>query len=460
MNACIRRMILVAVVPIRKQAFAGLIALLLAPLAALLPDSSVAAQKKAYPVIPPSTNFSQYEKKFPWKPSRELVDKLTAKRPSINYDEARVRPYTLPDILTLASGGKVATTAVWEQQRRGELLDLFRREVYGVAPPKPDNLAFRVLESNPQAMDGQATLKRVALSFQLKGEPFAFHLTLFVPNQRQGRAPAFLLLNHRDPENTDPTRKVKSEFWPAEYLIGRGYAIAAVNVAAEVEPDNAKATNGVRMFYRQHSARADEFTWGALAAWAWAGSRAVDYFETDPDINTARIAVIGHSRGGKTSLWAGAQDERFALVCVNDSGCTGSSLSKRNLGEDLAALNKSFPHWTTAKYKEYSNHEDRLPVDQHQLVALVAPRGLHDGEATQDLWADPRGSWLALVEASKVWTMYGKAAAMKGEMPLVNDLRLNGSMAFHQREGGHGLTMFDWKLYLDHADTLFKKRVR
>ena len=438
----------------------GIVIFAIAFLVVFKPDVSIAAPKKAYPIVPPSRDFSQYEKKFPWHVPQEFIDALSAKRPNINYDESKVPPYILPDILTLASGRKVATTAVWEQQRRGELLELFRREVYGIAPPKPNNLAFQIVESNPHAMEGMATLKRVAISFRLADKPFVFHLTLFVPNQRQSRSPVFLLLNHRDPENTDPTRKIKSEFWPAEYVIGRGYAIAAVNVAAEVEPDSAKATNGVRVFYRQHSDRAGEFSWGALAAWAWAGSRAVDYLETDPDINPAQIAVIGHSRGGKTSLWAGAQDTRFALVCVNDSGCAGAALSRRKFGEDLATLNKSFPHWTTDKYKEYNGHEERLPVDQHQLVALVAPRALHDGEASHDLWADPRGSWLSLVEASKVWAMYGKASVMKAQMPLVNELFLNGSMAFHMREGGHGLSTFDWKLYLDHADTLFKKTGR
>jgi hypothetical protein len=236
-------------------------------------------------------------------------------------------------------------------------------------------LAFHIVESDSKAMGGKATLKRVAVSFQLQGEPFIFHLTLFVPNARRGKAPVFLLLNHRSPENTDPTRKTQMEFWPAEYVIERGYAIAAINVAAEVEPDNAKATTGVRAFYRKYYARPDELTWGALSAWAWSGSRAVDYFETDPDIDTAQIAVIGHSRGGKTSLWA-----------------------------------------------------------------------------------DPRGSWLALIEASKVWVLYG-GEAVKNKMPLVNDLLICGPMAYHIREGGHGLTLFDWKLYLDHADSLFKKRM-
>jgi arylsulfatase A-like enzyme/dienelactone hydrolase len=402
-------------------------------------------------------DFSAYEKKFPWGPPQELVDKLGVKRSSINYDEAKVRPYTLPDLFTLGSGGKVTTAAVWEQQRRGELLELFRRYVYGFAPPRPQTLRFRLVETDPQAMGGKATLKRVALSFTLQGEPFTFHLTLFVPNERQGPAPVFLLLNHRSPANTDPTRQTKMEFWPAEYVIARGYAVAAINVADEVEPDKARATSGVRAFYRQHYPRADELTWGALSAWAWSGSRAVDYFETDPDIDTAKIAVIGHSRGGKTSLWAGAQDTRFALVCVNCAGEGGPALTRRNFGEDNAAINRSFPHWFAPQYATYGDRVDALPVDQHEVVALVAPRAYHGVDASEDLWADPRGSWLALVEASKVWALYGKTAPLENQMPLVNDLLIQGPLAYHMRAGGHGLMLFDWKLYLDHADTLFKK---
>ncbi|MCU0913481.1 MAG: acetylxylan esterase [Planctomycetes bacterium] len=406
--------------------------------------------------VPTNPDFAKYEKKVPWQPSREAIEKQAAKKSTINYDEAKVRSYTLPEVLTPAGGGTVTTATGWEQQRRGELLDLFRQYVYGVAPAKPDTLSFRIVESDPRAMAGQATLKRVAISFTLQGEPFTFHLTLFVPNQRPGKAPVFLLLNHRGPENTDPTRKRQMEFWPAEYMIARGYAIAAINVAAEVEPDNAKATTGIRAFYRQHYPRPEELSWGALGAWAWSGSRAVDYFETDPDINMAQIAVIGHSRGGKTSLWAGAQDTRFALACVNDAGEGGPALSRRNFGEDNAAINRSFPHWFAPKYAAYAGKEDTLPVDQHELVALVAPRGYHGADATSDLWADPRGSWLALVEASKVWTLYGKTQRLQDKMPLVNDLLIQGPIAYHIREGGHGLMLFDWKLHLDHADSLFK----
>jgi len=206
-----------------------------------------------------------------------------------------------------------------------------------------------------------------------------------------GKAPVFLLLNHRSIENTDPTREKKMEFWPAEYAIERGYAMAAINVAVEVDPDKRDATDGIRQFYKKHYPKPDELTWATLSAWAWSASRAMDYFETDPDINAAQVAVIGHSRTGKTALWAAAQDTRFALACVNGAGEGGPSLARRNFGETLAQVGYGFPYWFTPKYLAYAGKADTLPIDTHELIALVAPRGYHGGDATRDLGADPRG---------------------------------------------------------------------
>jgi len=433
--------------------------LLVPTLSALaLSPSAIFAQVEVTPAAPWSTDFSKYETKVPWVVSAEDIAARTAKTPSRNWDEAKVGSYTLPDMFALAGGGQVTSAEVWETQRRGELLALFRSEVYGVAPPKPDNLTFRVVETNPQAMEGKATLKRVAIGFKLGGELFEFHLTLFVPNQRAGKAPVFLLLNHRGIENTDPTREKKMEFWPAEYAIARGYAMAAINVAAEVDPDKRDATDGIRQFYKKHYPKPDELTWATLSAWAWSGSRAVDYFETDPDLNAAQVALIGHSRTGKTALWAAAQDTRFALACVNGAGEGGPSLARRNFGETLAQVGYGFPYWFTPKYLTYAGKADTLPIDTHELIALVAPRGYHGGDTTADLGADPRGSWLALVEASKVWALYGKAAPMKPEMPLVNAPFINGPIAYHLITGDHALTLYDWKLYLDHAARIFKPK--
>lgn len=435
-------------------------------LAFLLPLTVAAAEPKAKraPVKaqasapnPPDTDFSAFAKKAPWTLPDDFLEAAAARQKSSNFFESKITPYTLPELFTLTSGRKVASAADWEQHRRPELLALFRQTVYGVPPPRPPTLAFRLVATDPQALGGTATLKRIAISFQLGAETFTFHLTLFVPNQRPGPAPVVLLLNHRGPDNTDPTRKIRSEFWPAEYAVSRGYAIAAINVAAEVDPDHRDATDGVRAFYRRLHPNAAEFTWATLSAWAWSGSRAVDYFETDAAIDTSKIAVIGHSRTGKTALWAAAQDTRFALACVNCAGEGGPALTRRNFGETLGMITRNFPYWFTPAYAQYADKIPSLPVDQHQLVALVAPRGYHGADATRDLHADPRGSWLALVEASKVWAMYGRAPALRDAMPLVNDLLIAGPIAYHLREGGHALTTFDWKLHLDHADSLFRK---
>lgn len=393
-------------------------------------------------------------------PAAHAAETATAKAPPAalsNTDESKVRPYTLPDVFTFADGTKVTTLAAWENRRRAELLEIFRREMFGFSPPKPDGLAFRVEDTDPRAMDGQATRKQIAVSFPLGRETFTFRITLFIPNTRSGPAPVLLLLNHRGVENTDPTRTKRSAFWPVEDAIARGYAMAAINVSADVEPDKRDATTGLRAFYRQHYATPDALTWGALAAWSWAGSRAVDYFATDTDLNAAQIAVVGHSRSGKSALWTAAQDPRFALACVNGAGEGGPALSRRNFGESLQQLTTGFPYWFAANYATYADRVDTLPFDQHELVALVAPRGYHGGDGVLDTWADPRGSWLALVEASKVWALLGAAPAAKADMPGVGDLFIAGPLSYHLRAGGHDLTALDWKLYLDHADALFRR---
>jgi len=404
----------------------------------------------------PPPDPALFKTKAPWVPDPELVASLGKRRPESNYDESKVPPWSLPPLLKFADGTSIATPADWAR-RRAELFAVFQSEMFGVSPPRPEGLEFEVVETDPRAMNGAATLKRVAIRFPLGGETFTFHLTLFVPNVRIQPVPVFLQINHRGVENTDPTRQTQSGFWPAEEVIARGYAIAAINVTAEVDPDNFEATqtSGVRAFYRRHHPDADSFTWGTLAAWGWAGSRGVDYFLTDPDINAKRVAVVGHSRTGKAALWAAARDERIALACVNGAGEGGPSIARRHFGETLGQITRNFRHWFTPRYATYADRITELPMDSHQLIALVAPRAYHGGDAANDLWADPRGAWLALVEASKVWHLHGKAEPMQDQMPLMNDLRIHGPLAYHIRAAGHDLTPFDWKLYLDHADTLW-----
>lgn len=389
-----------------------------------------------------------------WQASPEVVARTAAAQPQFNYDEARVPPYELPDVL--ASGaGRVGSQAAWAG-RRAEVIELFREHVYGRSPGRPERLRFDVVEENPRAMDGAATLKRIAVRSAQAGREHRFELTIFLPNGRRGAVPLFLLLNNRPASNVDPTRTEKSGFWPAEEMVARGYGIAALQVGDLAPDDKDKYRDGVIAMFDGTAPRTGT-SWGALAAWAWGASRAMDYFESDDRIDARRVAVVGHSRGGKAALWAGAEDTRFALVVSNESGEGGAALSRRNYGETIARINEAFPHWFAGNYKAFGGRAAELPVDQHMLLALIAPRAVYVASASDDLWADPRGEFLSLAHASPVFALWGdRAIAPDGMPPLEQPLR-TARRGYHVRRGVHDLTPYDWERFADFADTLWKE---
>jgi hypothetical protein len=389
-----------------------------------------------------------------WRADPEIVRKTAADRPTFNYEEARVGSYTLPDPL-MGSAGRVSTAAEWPA-RRAEILELFRANVYGRSPGRPESLRFEVLEENPRAMDGAATLKRIAVISGQGGREHRFELTLFLPNRASWPVPVFLLLNNRPATNTDPTRKERSEFWPAEAMVGRGYGIAALQVAELAPDDSAHFREGViRLFEGTTTGPRPADAWGALAAWAWGASRAMDYFVTDPRVDAKHVAVVGHSRGGKAALWAGAEDERFALVISNESGEGGAALARRNFGETVARITTVFPHWFARNYAGYGDRVDALPIDQHMLLSLIAPRALYVASADGDLWSDPRGEFLSLVAASPVYALWGEPPMRADAMPPLDAALIVGSRAYHVRTGVHNLLTFDWARYAEFADRLW-----
>lgn len=390
-----------------------------------------------------------------WRANPELVQQLSAKQPNVNYDERRVGNVDLPDALASAKG-KVRNPASWAP-RRAEILELFREHVYGRSPGKPDRLQFETVERNEKAMDGAATLERIAVLSSRQDRRHRFELTAFLPNKRRGRVPVFLLLNNRPASNTDPTRREKSGFWPAEQMIARGYGIAALQVGDLAPDNNGKFREGViRLFEGSSEGPRAPDAWAGLAAWAWGGSRALDYFETDARVDARRIAVVGHSRGGKAALWAGAEDERFALVISNESGEGGAALARRNFGETLSRITETFPFWFAADYRSFAGREASLPVDQHMLLSLVAPRALYVASADEDLWSDPRGEFLSLAHSSPVFALWGDRAIDPRAMPALEQPMMSGRRGYHIRRGPHNLTPYDWDRFADFADTLWK----
>lgn len=401
-------------------------------------------------VVPTSGQWST------WTAKPDAVQAASKQQPGFNYDESKVGPYRLPDVLG-DGPGRVQTPAAWSA-RRDEILSLFRDTVFGRSPGRPESLAFSSIERDPRAMDGAATLERVAITSGVAGRTHRFELTLFVPNQAAGRVPVLLLVNNRPATNTDPTRKERSGFWPAEDLIARGFGIAAIQVAQLAPDDKDRFREGaIALFEGQTSGARPAHAWGALAAWAWGASRAMDYLVTHPRVDGARVGVVGHSRGGKAALWAAAEDERFALVVSNESGEGGAALSRRAFGETVARITTSFPHWFTDTYKTFSGREAELPVDQHMLLALIAPRPLYVASADEDLWSDPRGEFLALAAASPAYALFGDPAMSDDRMPPLDSPVVVGRRAYHVRTGTHNLTTYDWARFADFADRMWRK---
>jgi hypothetical protein len=379
---------------------------------------------------------------------------ISTKSIAQNYDESKVAPYTLPEILTTSRNLAVTDKASWENIRRHEILALFKNEVYGQMPNTYDSSSFIFTNLTADAMKGKATLKQVEITVWKIGKAVKINLVYFVPNARKGPAPAFLLINNRDKKNTDAARVEISEFWPAEMLIDSGYAIAAFHVS-DLAPDNKEHyQDAVLQLYPEQMKVPNGMK--AIGAWAWGAARVLDYFELDSDINAERVCVVGHSRGGKAALWAGAVDQRFAIVFSNNSGNSGAALSRRKFGETVKAINTSFPYWFTDNYKKYNDNEEALPVDQHMLISLIAPRPVYVTSATKDLWADPTGSYLSLLHAKKVYELYGKQSALSTEPPPMNTPIINSILGYHNREGIHNLTAYDWLNFIRFANYHFR----
>ncbi|WP_420148059.1 dienelactone hydrolase family protein [Spirosoma sp.] len=372
-----------------------------------------------------------------------------------NYDESKVQPYTLPDVLKTAANQKVQNKTTWETVRRPEIIRLFEENVYGQMPKSYDRLTYSVKNTNASAMAGKATLKEVLIEVVHNSKPVKINLVLFVPKKPQKPVPGFLLINNRGKDNTDPTRAHKSDFWPAEMVIDSGYAVAAFHVSDLAPDDTSRYVNGVLQLYPEQLTANNGMR--AIGAWAWGASRVLDYFEKDADIDAKKVAVVGHSRGGKASLWAAAEDKRFAMCITNCSGNTGAALSRRRFGETIRRINTVFPHWFTRNYKKFNDNEDALPVDQHMLIAAIAPRPLYATNASKDLWADPRGTFLALKNAENAYGLYGLKSNLPAESPGINQPIVNSQMGYHNREGEHDLTAYDWSNFLKFARVHFRK---
>lgn len=418
-------------------------------------------------------------------------------RPGINYDESKAGGLPNLDPLTASDGTKITTKEQWLEKRRPELMKLFESEVYGKTPSLGLKMAV-VHGKDVKVFDGKATRRLVRISysdvtFVTRGQAppvpsqtnpnrknlLDVTLLIFTPTGLTKPAPAFVSLNFcgnhgttEDPslplpdawfrndkdgnyvnnKATEKSRGSSVRRWPYKEIIERGYAVCTAYYG-DFDPDYDDGfQDGVHpLFYKDGQTKPAADEWGSIGAWAWGMSRMADYLQGVPEVDGKKLISVGHSRLGKTSLWAGAQDERFGIVISNNSGAGGAALSKRIYGETVAVLNKNFPHWFCDNFNKYSDNEKDLPVDQHELIALMAPRPVYIASATEDNWADQTGEFLGGKLAEPVYALFGLNGLGVDEPPAP-DKSVGEFIGYHNRTGKHDILLYDWEQYMNFAD--------
>lgn len=394
----------------------------------------------------------------------------------INYDESKVPDYVLPELLKCNDGTPVTSVEQWENIRKAELMEYFSSLEYGRTPDSKINVSYEILAENPKALDGKATTKQVKFKFTNGVKTIEALLLMYIPNHVQGKVPVIVGYNFRGNHSTtsdttilyspsfhvsgdkdSPMRKRGNQAnrWCYDKIIARGYAVATMWYQdIYIDKVGREESSIVSLFpnYMADSDKPDK--WQAIGAWAWGSSRIVDYLETQDKIDKNKIAVMGHSRQGKAALWAGAQDNRFKVVISNDSGCGGAAIFKRVYGENIAKITNLFPHWFCPAFSQYAYREAELPFDQHQLIALIAPRHAYVASAAEDLWADPKGEFLSVYHAGPVYNLYGMEGFSSDKFPEINEPVMT-AVGYHVRTGNHDVKDYDWERFMDFCDKWF-----
>ncbi|MCP4257406.1 MAG: acetylxylan esterase [Planctomycetes bacterium] len=382
------------------------------------------------------------------------------------YDESKIPHYDLPELLVTAEGKKVTTPEQWRNIRRPQILSLFSNLVYGSIPESqsPIKTQFKVLKTDSKFMGGKATRKDVRIRLSNDKGKVDMLVLVFVPNKANKPVPAFMKhsFNNTASRDFDVSASRRGRLrngWPLGEFFDRDYAFVAVYQQDLVGHNEVEFLKGIhRLFYKKGQSFPKANEWGVLSAVAWGAMRAMDYLETDSDVDHTRVAIMGHSKMGKATLWTAAQDERFALAISAQSGCAGAALWRRRSGETLEKMVTRFPYWLCRNAWKFVNNEEDLPVDQHMLLACIAPRPVYVHSGVADTWADGRGEYLSAYHASEVYRLLGKKGLSSESSPPVGEAIIESDVGYHIRKGGHSIEMYDWQRFMDFADYHLKKK--
>jgi hypothetical protein len=373
-----------------------------------------------------------------------------------NYDEAKVPAYQLPDPLVLANGQPVKDAETWFKRRRPEILECYQTQIYGRIPAQTPKVTWKVEDTDDKARNGSARIRKIAGLMGEKADGPKLHLTVYTPANTDKPVPVLLNITFGaafarggPPGGFDLIAEV----------LGRGWGYATIGYG-DIQPDRAgrwhEGVIGLTLKPGQAHPEPDE--WGTISAWAWGISRVIDFFETDKSINAKQIAITGTSRLGKTVLWAAAQDERVAAVASIVSGEMGAALIRRDWGETLDDMAQNFAWQFAGNLQKWVGRWNELPVDQHMLIALCAPRPVYVNGGLTDQWSDPKGEGLAMIAAGPVYRLLGVKDLGVSEVPPLDKPVASGSLAFHYHSGGHGAVPADWKAFLAFAERHFKAK--
>ena len=401
----------------------------------------------------------------------------------VHSPELRKEDPSLQGVTKCYDGRGVNSTYLWENVRRNEIKDYYENYVFGKRPDFNPEVTYTTIAVDTFQVKGVSIQhKEIKAKFKYRGRKLTSYYSLFLPldvpnpivfvglnffgNSTIDTLHTLTQSKHYVMKNvgvktkghhvTQDSRGTKAHRWPLDVIVGNGCGLITAHYA-DFDPDvmngfidGAHGLAQGRFHFRERN------EWGSISAWSWGLSQLQSFLESNDNTKLSKTVVIGHSRLGKASLWAGALDQRFDMVVSNNSGCAGAAQFRTMRGEDIEKITNRFPYWFARNFQSFRGKDSLLLVDQEMLLSLIAPRPLYVASASKDSWADPEGEYLSFYKAQAVYHLYDSTLTIPYRYPAPNEAIQYGNMAYHLRAGEHEILAWDWEHYVSFAKSILK----